>query len=91
MEGVGAILGFRCAVWLPGKNSGGWETPEALRHLLWDPAYLPLARPATLGGGPTRGLASCSSPTQILPGQSDLASSGSLGPSRTPGKLAPNH
>jgi hypothetical protein len=44
----------------------------------------PLARPATLCGGPTRGLASCSSPTQILPGQADLADSDSLGPFRTP-------
>lgn len=36
-----------------GWIGGGWERPEALRHLLWGPAYRPLARPATLGEGPT--------------------------------------
>lgn len=54
MEGVGGH-------WSSGELSGpragmvgGWEKPEALRHLLWGPAYLPLARPATLCAGPTQ-------------------------------------
>lgn len=38
----------------PGWNGGGWERREDLRHLLWGPAYRPLARPATLCTGPTQ-------------------------------------
>lgn len=36
------------------KWRGRWERPEAVRHLLWGPIYLPLARPATLRAGPTQ-------------------------------------